>query len=260
MPRAERTQRVLVEVRDVLAGEADGAGGRLDAAAPACGRASTFPNPIRRRCRPTSPSSMSKSSAAQDLDQRAAPEQGLALRIGKRDAQACDGEERLGHGRPHGPFSRRRRRSLVRSCATSRCRPRRRRRFPPVASVTLAGTGSSELLRPVVARRRGEQRGAVGMARARRRGSATSLSSTTRPPRALSRSGRSWRRPRGRGVTNRRRRAVARLHLRDEPQDLLLHRHVERRRRLVRDDELRLAGKAAAISTRWRIPPESSCG
>ncbi len=36
------------------------------------------------------------------------------------------------------------------------------------------------------------------------------------------------------------RRAVTRLHLRDQAENLLLHRHVEGRRRLVRHDELRL--------------------
>ena len=39
------------------------------------------------------------------------------------------------------------------------------------------------------------------------------------------------------------RRAVPRLHPRDQAQHLFLHRHVERGRRLVRDDQLRLGGE-----------------
>ena len=58
---AERPQRLLVEVRDVAAVEAERAGGRLEQAAPACGRASTCPSPIRRRCRRRVALAMSKS-------------------------------------------------------------------------------------------------------------------------------------------------------------------------------------------------------
>jgi hypothetical protein len=42
--------------------------------------------------------------------------------------------------------------------------------------------------------------------------------------------------------------------------DLRLDRHVERRRRLVGDDQLRLGASASAITTRWRMPPDNWCG
>jgi hypothetical protein len=42
--------------------------------------------------------------------------------------------------------------------------------------------------------------------------------------------------------------------------DLRLDRHVERRRRLVGDDESRSPRSASAITTRWRMPPENWCG
>ena len=48
---------------------------------------------------------------------------------------------------------------------------------------------------------------------------------------------------------------------REQLQDLVLDRHVERRRRLVAEDQL--AGRRRArsrSSTRWRMPPDSSCG
>ena len=45
-----------------------------------------------------------------------------------------------------------------------------------------------------------------------------------------------------------------------QAQDLRLDRHVERRRRLVGDQDLRVAGSATAIIARWRMPPENSCG
>src|SRR5437870_6078249 len=43
-------------------------------------------------------------------------------------------------------------------------------------------------------------------------------------------------------------------------QDLRLDRNVQRARGFVRDEEEGFALKAIAIMTRWRIPPESSCG
>ena len=43
-------------------------------------------------------------------------------------------------------------------------------------------------------------------------------------------------------------------------QDLGLHRHVQRGRRLVGHDQRRAQARAIAISTRWRFPPDSSCG
>jgi hypothetical protein len=42
--------------------------------------------------------------------------------------------------------------------------------------------------------------------------------------------------------------------------DLRLHGHVERRGRLVGDDELGSAHSASAITTRCRMPPENWCG
>ena len=47
----------------------------------------------------------------------------------------------------------------------------------------------------------------------------------------------------------------------EQLQDLVLDRHVERGGRLVAEDQLRLQAESAiAIITRWRMPPESSCG
>jgi len=40
-------------------------------------------------------------------------------------------------------------------------------------------------------------------------------------------------------------------------QDLRLYGDVERRGRLVRDQEIGLVGSAIAIMTRWRWPPDS---
>jgi hypothetical protein len=42
--------------------------------------------------------------------------------------------------------------------------------------------------------------------------------------------------------------------------DLRLHRHVERRGRLVEHHELGFSTSARAIAMRWRWPPENSCG
>ena len=43
-------------------------------------------------------------------------------------------------------------------------------------------------------------------------------------------------------------------------EDLRLDRHVQRGRRLVGDQQARRAESAIAIITRWRMPPENSCG
>ena len=43
-------------------------------------------------------------------------------------------------------------------------------------------------------------------------------------------------------------------------QDLALDDDVECRRRLVEDQELGVSASAIAMITRWRMPPESSCG
>ena len=43
-------------------------------------------------------------------------------------------------------------------------------------------------------------------------------------------------------------------------QDLRLHHHVERGRRLVGEQDARLHASAIAIAARWRMPPENSCG
>ena len=50
------------------------------------------------------------------------------------------------------------------------------------------------------------------------------------------------------------------LQLADLLQDLALHDHVERGRRLVHDHELGRSASAIAMITRWRMPPDSSCG
>jgi hypothetical protein len=47
------------------------------------------------------------------------------------------------------------------------------------------------------------------------------------------------------------------LELDHQVEDLRLDGDVERRRRLVGDQHLRVAGSAMAIMTRWRMPPES---
>ena len=43
-------------------------------------------------------------------------------------------------------------------------------------------------------------------------------------------------------------------------EDLPAHRRVEARHRLVGDDDLRVEDESSAITTRWRCPPDSSCG
>ncbi len=45
-----------------------------------------------------------------------------------------------------------------------------------------------------------------------------------------------------------------------ELEDLVLHRHVERRRRLIRQDNLGEQASAVAITTRWHMPPLKACG
>ena len=42
--------------------------------------------------------------------------------------------------------------------------------------------------------------------------------------------------------------------------DARLRRDVERRRRFVGDEHVRVGEMAIAIMTRWRMPPENSCG
>ena len=52
----------------------------------------------------------------------------------------------------------------------------------------------------------------------------------------------------------------SRLMLEQQVEDLRLHRHVERRGRLVGDERSGWHSSAMAIMTRWRMPPENSCG
>ena len=47
------------------------------------------------------------------------------------------------------------------------------------------------------------------------------------------------------------------LHLGNQAEDRRMYGRVQRGRRLVRDDEARVAGKANAISTRWHMPPDN---
>jgi hypothetical protein len=54
--------------------------------------------------------------------------------------------------------------------------------------------------------------------------------------------------------------AEAGLQVAQQVDDLRLDRHVERRDRLVADDELGLDASARAMPMRWRWPPENSCG
>ena len=46
----------------------------------------------------------------------------------------------------------------------------------------------------------------------------------------------------------------------EQVDDLGLDAHIERRGRLVRDQERGFEGKGRAMPTRWRWPPLSSCG
>ena len=51
------------------------------------------------------------------------------------------------------------------------------------------------------------------------------------------------------------------LQVHQQVDDLRLDRHVERRDRLVADDQIRArAPSARAMPMRWRCPPENSCG
>ena len=50
------------------------------------------------------------------------------------------------------------------------------------------------------------------------------------------------------------------LDLVDQLEDLGLHGHVERGRRLVGDQHVGLCTSAIAIIARWRMPPENWCG
>ena len=45
-----------------------------------------------------------------------------------------------------------------------------------------------------------------------------------------------------------------------QPEDLRLHGDVERRRRLVGDEQRGFSESAIAIIARWSIPPENWCG
>ena len=54
--------------------------------------------------------------------------------------------------------------------------------------------------------------------------------------------------------------AEAAFQILHELEDLRLHGHVERRGRLVGDQHLGPSSRLVAIITRWRMPPESSCG
>ena len=53
---------------------------------------------------------------------------------------------------------------------------------------------------------------------------------------------------------------LARWIERSSVEDLRLHGDVQRRRRLVRDQQSGSLAIAMAITTRWRMPPDSSCG
>ncbi len=54
--------------------------------------------------------------------------------------------------------------------------------------------------------------------------------------------------------------AQAVLQLLEEIEDLRLDRHVERRGRFVGDQQFGSLASAMAIITRWRWPPDISCG
>ena len=51
-----------------------------------------------------------------------------------------------------------------------------------------------------------------------------------------------------------------RLQVEHQVEHLRLDRHIERRNRLVGDDQLRASASARAMQSRWRWPPENSCG
>ena len=53
------------------------------------------------------------------------------------------------------------------------------------------------------------------------------------------------------------RQVVGRFHLAEQVEDLCLNRHVERRRRLVGDDERRMAGQRHRDEHALTLPPDS---
>ena len=52
----------------------------------------------------------------------------------------------------------------------------------------------------------------------------------------------------------------SRLQVADQVEDLRLHGDVERGRRLVGDEQVRVVASAIAIIARCRMPPENWCG
>lgn len=56
------------------------------------------------------------------------------------------------------------------------------------------------------------------------------------------------------------RHAQPRLQFLEQFEDLQLHGNVQRRGRFIGDQQFRLLARAMAIITRWRWPPDSSCG
>ena len=56
------------------------------------------------------------------------------------------------------------------------------------------------------------------------------------------------------------RQAEAALQVGEQVEDLRLHRDVERRDRLVADDEPGPGASARAMAMRWRWPPLKACG
>ena len=234
MRRAERPERRARQIarcrgrRRAARRRSAGAGG------PACGRASSCPS----RDSPTRPSG---SAARRCRGRRRARSRSAAP---AERAASASGRAAPRAGRAAGPAVRRRLsgRRVIGAIVGARLRqqlvgerPRHRRQ---------------RLGRPVEARRRREQRARIGVARAAPAPRRSAPCSSTRP---------AWR-----TVTvwqslatsaevvgdEQHRRAVAVLEVVDQPEDLALHGDVERRRRLVGDDQPRL---------RRRRPWRSGC-
>ena len=168
---------------------------------------------------------------------------------GTREAHVVD---RAG---PCGPRARAAGTSLLDATATSqqrRPRPDRRRHAARGAAVAA----------PCSARRGGRAAAACTAWRRVRRAPAPVGPCSTISPSFITtiRSARSAATPRS-WVMSRTADAGARGEVVEEVEDAALHRDVERARRLVGDDQLRArAASAMAMSTRWRMPPDSSCG
>ena len=162
----------------------------------------------------------------------AGAEQGLARHVRQRQAQILDAEQRRAHAA---------RSAAARLASAHDASAASISRFS--ASTTSGRTGASELVGPIVAWRRRHQRARIGMGgRVEQRCDIRLLDDLAgiedadalayfRDDAEIMRDEQQCR-------------AVAALHLGDQPQYLLLHGNVERGRRLVGDDQLRFGGES----------------